>query len=76
MKLKIALFCIGLLAVLCGCESSQDEKEVSAVVKEVSSWVEPYLTNGGLVQEDDHGTIYLRGRIGELASIRENIRGI
>lgn len=69
MKLKIALFCIGLLAVLCGCESNKDEKEVSAVVKEVSSWVEPYLTNGGLVQEDDHGTIYFRGRVGELASV-------
>lgn len=33
MKLRVVLACIGLMAVLCGCESNQDEKEVSAVLR-------------------------------------------
>lgn len=83
MKLKIALFCIGLLAVLCGCDVGDNkadaqslgceldpaEEELRAVVVEVSSWLEPYLINGSITEERDNDTIYLKGRVGEITSI-------
>lgn len=77
LKYLKVLFCAALMAVMCGCDvgdagigvmGSQGE-EVREVVKTLSSWLEPYLYNGGFVQEDDHETIYLRGRVGEVASV-------
>lgn len=78
-KMKSVLSCICLMAMACGCISGNDgvgnkdlqDEEVGTVVKTISSWLEPYLIDGRIVEEydEDDDVVYLMGRVGKVDSI-------